>query len=168
MIKDGIYNLRSIAFAKDFYKFSNKNDFEQDKTTIKIKSAEYHLDRELINILPFNKDSYSSKIRHVDSVEYISIHLKHSIFNFYINKYKINNIYMILNIEEFYLTSKYFINTWNDKNYGNNEKLIHLNHDSVFYILKHYENDLYDLDSFKKNKPEAIFDDELVSQLKQF
>ncbi|MFR4518436.1 MAG: hypothetical protein ACLT40_00555 [Fusobacterium sp.] len=168
MIKDGIYNLRSIAFAKDFYKFSNKNDFGQDKTTIKIKSAEYHLDRELINILPFNKDSYSSKIRHVDSVEYISIPLKHSIFNFYINKYKINNIYIISNIEEFYLTSKYFIKVWNDKNYGDNEQTIHLNHDSVFYILKHYENDLYNIEKFKISKPNDIFNADLVYQLKQF
>lgn len=168
MIKDGIYNLKSIAFTKDFYQFSNKNEFKQDKITIKLNSLEYSLDRELITIFPFNKDVYNSKIRHADSITYIQIPLKHSIFNYYIEKYKIKNLYIISKIEEFYSTSKYFINTWNDKNYGNNEKLIHLNHDSVFYILKYYENDLYDLDSFKKNKPETIFDDELVSQLKQF
>lgn len=168
MIKDGIYNLKSLAFTKDFYQFSNQNSFEIDKYITKFNSLEYDLETEFIDILPFEKDEYSAHLKHSDNLDNYQIQFKHSIFNFYLDKYKISNKYIILNIEEFYSISKYFIKVWNDKNYGNNEQLIHLNHDSVFYILKYYENHLYDLEKFKTAKPDDIFNIDLVAQLKQF
>lgn len=168
MIKDGIYNLKSLAFAKDFYKFSNRNNFNKDRLGIKIKNIDYDLDSYSINFFPFNKDSYCVRLKHADFLSSYSIGLKHSVFNFYLNKYKISNKYIILNVEDFYLISKYFVKVWNNKNYKDADNLIHLNHDSIFYILKYHEDKLYSLEEFKGNKLDDIFNRDLVYQLKQF
>lgn len=168
MIKDGIYNLKSIAFTKDFYKFSNSNKFDSEYKIMRFKSSEYDLEESEISFNTFSKVTFHIPIKNPDVLSDFKIKIKHSIFKFYLEKYKITNKYIVSNIEEFYSTTKYFIKAWNDKNYGNNEKLIHLNHDSVFYILKHYETELYDIEYYKKSKLKDIFDDELVYQLKQF
>lgn len=161
MKKDIIYSLKSLLTIKDRTNFSINYYFNESKKLIKINNSIYLKDRHNYKITEYFKDSYSLKTFNSNSENRLPILIKHTIFNFYIEKYSITDKYLIKNISEFYRLTKVFVGLFNKKYGKENQFEIDINHDVVFSILKDNENKYNDIEKYKIEKIENIFSKEL-------
>lgn len=167
MKKDLIYSFKSLLTIKDRIKFSINHSFEIKEKIIKINNTIYFKERNQFPITKYNKDIYTLKTFNSMSEHRLPILINHTIFKFYISKYEITNKYLIDNIAEYYRVTKVLIDLLNKK-YGDKEQFkIEINHDVVFNILKYNENKLNDLEKYKKEKVENIFDEKLFNIIRR-
>lgn len=167
MIKDSMINFGSLLIVKDRQSFSINCSFNCSTKIVSITNAIYEKERHNFQLIPFNTERIYMKTNNKNQYYMHPILIKHSIFDFYINKYKIENIYLIKNIEEFYRLTKVFIDMFN-KRFGTIYNFnIDINHETVFSIIKYNEKKLNDIEKYKKEKVDNIFSEELFYILRK-
>lgn len=167
MKKDIILSFKSLLTVKDRIKFSIDYVFDIKRKLLKINNSIYLKDRTIFPITRFLKETHNLKTTNIMSEHRLPILINHTIFEFYINKYEIKNKYLIKNISEFYRLTKSFIKIFNIKYMKELSNEIEINHDTVFSILKYNESKLKDVEEYKKEKVENIFDEKIFSIIRR-
>lgn len=165
MKKDLIYNLKSLFVIKEKNIFSINFGFDSLNKIIKINNCKYIKEENDFKLVPYIRNERSLRTVNANIENRFNILIKHSIFNFYISKYKIQNKYLIKNIEEYYRVTKVLISMLNTKYGIQNQFEIETNHDVVFTILKYNESKLYDIEKYKSEKVENVFSEELYESI---
>lgn len=163
MKKDIIFNLKSLFVIKYRTNISLNSSFFKKTKIIKINNTNYLKDRTIFKITKNIKEIHSLKTLNSMNYNKMNILINHTIFNFYTKKYNLKNKYVISNISEIYRLTKSFIKMFNLKYISDIPNEIRVNHDTVFTIIKYNENKINDIEKYKNEKVENIFDEELFS-----
>lgn len=167
MVKDSMLSFNSLLIVKDRKNFKVNYNFKSLRRKISLKNSVYDVEKNNFSLVNNKIAKISLKTTNKNVGEYLPILIKHTIFDFYIKKYKIDNLYLIKNVEEYYRLTKVFLNMFNQK-YGNVYNFeIDVNHDTVFSVIKYNENKLNDVEKYKSEKIDNIFDDELFHTLRR-
>lgn len=165
--KDYIYNFKSLLVVKNKFPFSVNNKYNFHQKIIRINNCKYLKKYFDFKLIPYKTKSISLITNSLNKCHKFDFLIKHSIFNFYIKKYKIQNKYVIENIEEIYRLTKVFVQLFNQKYSIKYDILISNNHDVIFTIILYNENKITDIEKYKKEKVENIFNKTIVSIIRR-